>query len=78
MSQSLSTRQHRLTVVNPRPHQDGRGVLVVGRIRPASTCSHCSGFGRVTVRRNGQPVSLTCPVCSLSAVDSAGAQVSTR
>ncbi|KOV09631.1 hypothetical protein ADK60_40400 [Streptomyces sp. XY431] len=78
MSQSLSTRQHHLTVVNPRPHKDGRGVLVVGRIRPASTCSHCEGSGRVSVCRNGQLASLTCPVCSLSAVDSPEARVSTR
>ncbi|MFI9332956.1 hypothetical protein ACIGZJ_36150 [Kitasatospora sp. NPDC052868] len=78
MSQSLRSPQHRLTVLNPRPHQDGRGVLVVGRIRPAGTCPNCNGFGRVVVRRNGALVSVACPVCSLSAVDSPEAQVMAR
>ncbi|MFD8706828.1 hypothetical protein ACFV1W_30210 [Kitasatospora sp. NPDC059648] len=79
MSQSLRTPQRHLRVVNPRPHEAGRGVLIVGRIRPAGTvCPNCHDFGRATVRRAGQLVSVACPVCSLSAVDAPEAQVMAR
>ncbi|MQS18014.1 hypothetical protein F7Q99_38965 [Streptomyces kaniharaensis] len=79
MSQSLRPPQHRLTVVNPRPHQDGRGVLILGRIRPAGrACPKCAGSGRATVQRDGALVSVACPVCSLSAVDAPEAQVMAR
>ncbi len=68
MSKSLRPPIRHLMVVNRKPNQVGQRVLALGRIRPTS-CSNCLGERRVTVEQDGLPVSVTCPVCSLRALD---------